>query len=231
MGSFSCKFFDWLNGLPLSQVPVLYVYSDIFEAWQKDHISCGWITTLKFVNFGLMQFAEFLHCHLHLIPRWIYSRIKPGLFLRIFSGSRCKSLLRVQSKMHMAWLTVQYPCGFIHQLIFEMWPACSQNVLRNSRGVHYTCTLSGIYHTRQYIKCLPLHFLNVRCWMRSRHFWDPTLSRIACSFSSRVERHLISSDWDFISSACCRCKWDRTDTCVQWAISSSIMSANKASLP
>ena len=46
-----------------------------------------------------------------------------------------------------------------------------------------------------------------------------TLFKTACCFSSRVDRCLISSDWDLISLACCRCRCDRTDTCVQWAIS------------
>ena len=58
-----------------------------------------------------------------------------------------------------------------------------------------------------------------------------TCSKIACFFSSRVERCLISLDWDLISLACCRCKWDRTNTCVWWAISSSIILANKVSFP
>ena len=44
-----------------------------------------------------------------------------------------------------------------------------------------------------------------------------TFSRIACCFPGRVERHLISSDWDLISLACWRCKCDRTKTWVQWA--------------
>ena len=55
--------------------------------------------------------------------------------------------------------------------------------------------------------------------------------KITCCFSSRVDRCLISLDWDLISSACWRCKWDRTDTWFQWAISSSMISANRASLP
>ena len=58
-----------------------------------------------------------------------------------------------------------------------------------------------------------------------------TLSRIVCCFSNRVDNHLISLDWDLISLACWRCKCDRTDTCVWWAISSSIISARRASWP
>ena len=137
--------------------------------------------------------------------------------------------------MYMLQLTVQYPGGFFCQLIFKMWPAHSWNVLGNSKGVHYTCTWSGIYHTRQYIKCLPLQFLNVRCWMKNRHFWDPSLLLLDSLQDSLLffpaEWKDILSQWiETISSACCRCKWDRTDTCVQWGISSSLMPANKASL-
>ena len=58
-----------------------------------------------------------------------------------------------------------------------------------------------------------------------------TLSRIACCFSNRVDNCLISLDWDLISLACWRCKCNRTETCVRWAISSSIISARRASWP
>ena len=47
--------------------------------------------------------------------------------------------------------------------------------------------------------------------------------------SNRVDSLLISLDCAFISSACQRCKCDRTDTSVQWAISSSTISASNSS--
>ena len=58
-----------------------------------------------------------------------------------------------------------------------------------------------------------------------------TCSRMVCCLSSRVDNHLISLDWALISSVCQRCKCDKTDTCIWWAISSSTISARKASWP
>ena len=58
-----------------------------------------------------------------------------------------------------------------------------------------------------------------------------TCSRMVCCLSSRVGNHVISSDYVLISSACWRCRCDRTDTWVRCAISSSMMSASSASLP
>ena len=58
-----------------------------------------------------------------------------------------------------------------------------------------------------------------------------TCSRMVCCLSSRADNHLISLDWALISSACQICKYDRNDTCVQWAISSSTISVSKASWP
>ena len=89
---------------------------------------------------------------------------------------------------------------------------------------------------------IPGKILNASFWSSSIHIAEGTgisgillccswsCSKIACC-SSKVDKCLISSDCDLISSACCRCKWDRTDTWVQWAISSSITSANEAPLP
>ena len=58
-----------------------------------------------------------------------------------------------------------------------------------------------------------------------------TCSRSVCCFSNRVDSHFISLNWAFISSACLRCKCDRTDTCIQWAISSSMILASSSSWP
>ena len=58
-----------------------------------------------------------------------------------------------------------------------------------------------------------------------------TCSRIVCCPSNRVDILLISSDCAFISSACWRCKCNRTDTCVWWAISFSMISASNSSWP
>ena len=58
-----------------------------------------------------------------------------------------------------------------------------------------------------------------------------TCSRRVCCFSNRVDSLLISLDCALISSACLRCKWDRTDTCVWWAISSATISASSSSWP
>ena len=63
-------------------------------------------------------------------------------------------------------------------------------------------------------------------------FWFSwTCSRRVCCFSSSVESLLISLDWALISSACLRCKWDRTDTWVWCAISSSTISTSNSSFP
>ena len=90
---------------------------------------------------------------------------------------------------------------------------------------------------------VPVKIVNASLWSSSMHVVEETgisgillccswtFSKIACCFSSRVDRQLISSDWDLISLACCRCRWDRTNTWVQWAISSSMILANRASLP
>ena len=92
---------------------------------------------------------------------------------------------------------------------------------------------------------VPGNILNASLWSSSTckvGFWGTdipgilfccswTLSRIACCFSSRVERCLISSGCDLISLACWKCKYDKTETWAQWAISSSTILANKASFP
>ena len=219
----------------LSQVLVLYMHFNIFQPWLKDQISCGWITTLKFVNFWFMQFAEFPCHHLHFICRWIYSRIKPALFLGIFSGGRCKSPWGsvVKCTWH-SWL-----CDTHVASSTRSYSKCALPVTGMSWEIPEVCTTPAPHLAFT----VPGSILNASLSVSS--MWDfgwgmgisGTLLCCFCSlqdslpFSSRVERHLISSDWDFISSACWRCKWERTDTCVWWAISSSIMSAIKASLP
>ena len=56
-------------------------------------------------------------------------------------------------------------------------------------------------------------------------------SRIVCCLSNRVNNLLISLVCAFISLACQRSKCTKTNTCVQWAISSSTISTSKASWP
>ena len=58
-----------------------------------------------------------------------------------------------------------------------------------------------------------------------------TCSRSVCCFSNRVDSLLISLDCTFISSACLRCKCDRSDSCIWWAISSSTILASSSSWP
>ena len=139
--------------------------------------------------------------------------------------------------MHMAWLTVWCPCSFFCQLIFKISPTVTGMLWDNPE----VCTKPA--------PCLaftiPGNILNASLWSSSIHdvgCWGIgisgillccswTFSRIACHFSSRVERYLISSVWDWISLACHKCNWDKTETRVQWAISSSTILANKVSFP
>ena len=143
----------------------------------KIRLAVAWILTLEFVYFGFVQFAEFLHCHLHIIYGWIYLSIDPGLWptlLRMSYGSRCKSPLRVGSKVHMSRVLVHIPCGFLSQFIFELGPANNQNILWNSRGMCCCCTSFGIHCTREYVECLPLQFF-YPIYRRNRYFRHPAL--------------------------------------------------------
>ena len=65
------------------------------------------------------------------------------------------------------------------------------------------------------------------------HHWTLWMSqflRVFCCFSTIANKHGISQLWALICSACWRCIYERTDTCVLWAISSSIISASSWSL-
>ena len=50
-------------------------------------------------------------------------------------------------------------------------------------------------------------------------------------FSTRADKYQTSWLWALTSSACWRCIWERTDTCSQCALSSSMMSASCLSFP
>ena len=137
----------------------------------------------------------------------------------------------------MSWVTMWHPCGFCCQLIFK-W---ALPVTRMSCEITEVC----VNPAPCLVFTIPGNMLNASLCNSS--IWDVgfwgmgisgillccswTLSRIACCFSSRVEKCLISLDWDLISLACWRCKWDRTHTWVWLAISSSIKLANKVPLP
>ena len=127
----------------------------IFQPWLKDHVCHGWVTTLQFVNLRFTQFAEFLYHHLHFITGWISSRgnldnagFRLLMFLRKFSWGRCQFPPNVCSKVYMVQMTMQCLCGFFCQLNFKISLTSDWNALGKPRGVHQTCTLSGIYHTR-----------------------------------------------------------------------------------
>ena len=130
----------------------------------------------------------------------------------------------------------------------SMWPlllAHFQNVPYQATGISWEIPEVCTKPAPHLAFTIPGSILNASLWSPSIWevwFWGTgisgillccsgTLPTITHSFSSRVERRLISLDWDFISSACCKCESDRTETWVQWAISSLIISANKASLP
>ena len=168
-----------------------------------------------------MQFAEFLHLHFHLISGWIGGRIKSGywyMLLRIFSGSRCKSPWGSEAKCTWCgWL-----CDAHVASSASSFSKCDLPMTRISCEFPEACANAAPHLAFT----IPSNILNASLWSSSMHvvegtgisgillycFW--TFSRIACCFSSRVDRHLMSSDWDLISSACSRCKWDRTNTWV-----------------
>ena len=81
-----------------------------------------------------------------------------------------------------------------------------------------------------------LKFSQLRCsWLNPWHLRDTTLLLFLDLFQDSWLSHqqrrqsLDFLDCAFISSACQGYKCNKTDTCVQWAISSSTTSASKAS--
>ena len=118
------------------------------------------------------------------------------------------------------------------QIEICQWPECPEKFQRHVLLLHL------FLHLQYQVVCqMPPFVILVSCLQEEQVLQGTllccswTLSRIVCCFSNRVDKCLISLDWDLISSACWRCKCDRTNTCVWWAISSSIISARRASWP
>ena len=174
--------------------------------------SFPWLSThLQYVNLRFTQFGEFLHHHLHFETWWISSRghmINASfklLFLRKFSWGRCKSPQGSTAKH--TW------CGWL-------WDAHVASSASSSSKLALPVT--GMPWDNQEVCTKPAPHLaftvlgntiNASLWSSSRHdvgCWGIgisctllccsfTLSRIACCFSSRVERCLILLYWDLIS--------------------------------
>ena len=107
---------------------------------------------------------------------------------------------RIRSKMHMVWMDMWWPFGFILPGHFQKcdlpaWPEISCEIPEACANAasHLAFAVPG-----HILNASLLKFLNA-CCRGNRHFWHLysaaawIFSKIACCFSSRVDRCLISS--------------------------------------